>query len=165
VLTGDDDEPSSSADSGSETQQTSGDGGGQATARAEGQAIIAEQRGGTQILVTAAGLEPSTQNTAYQVWLYNSEQDRKSLGATVTNEQGNLQAGARLPADYRKYKFLDLTSVTVQSQGGDDSFKNGPSVMRGEIKLRDKPVTTGKGKNKVTLLAQIRMVPLPGSAG
>jgi Anti-sigma-K factor rskA/Sigma-70, region 4 len=162
VLTGDDDEPSS-ADTGTETEQAAG--GGQATARAQGQAIIAEQRGGTQILVTAAGLEPSTQNTAYQVWLYNSEEDRKSLGATVTNEQGALQAGARLPADYKNYKFLDLTAVTVESQGGEDSFKNGPSVMRGEIKLRDKPVTTGKGRNKVTLLAQIEMVPLPGSAG
>jgi hypothetical protein len=163
VLTGDDDEGGSRADSGSDAAQA-GEGAGIPT-RGEGQALIARQGGKTQILVTATGLEPSTQNTAYQVWLYNSKQDRKSLGATVTDQQGNLQAGADLPANFRDYKLIDLTSVTVEGQGQNQSFENGPSVLRGLLKLRDRPVTAGAGNKRVSLLAQIEMLPLPESGG
>ena len=163
VLTGGDDE-GSQADSGSDTQQAAGgQGGGQAAISTErrGTAIIAEQQDKTQILVTASGLEPSTENSAYQVWLYNSDQDRKSLGATVTDQQGNLQAGAELPADFEDYEFVDLTSVTVRGQGENQSFENGPSVLRGLLELRDKPVTRGSGENRITLLGDIQMEPLP----
>ena len=163
VLTGGDDE-GSQADSGSDTQQAAGgEGGGQAAISTErrGTAIIAEQQDKTQILVTASGLEPSTENSAYQVWLYNSDQDRKSLGATVTDQQGNLQAGAELPADFEDYEFVDLTSVTVRGQGENQSFENGPSVLRGLLELRDKPVTRGSGENRITLLGDIQMEPLP----
>jgi hypothetical protein len=47
--------------------------------------------------------------------------------------------------------------VTIQNKG----FQTGPSVLRGLLKLRSKPVTRGTGKKKVTLLAQINLVPLP----
>jgi hypothetical protein len=124
-----------------------------------GQAIIAEQDGKPQLLVTATKLPPSGQNAAYQVWLYNSEKDRKSLGAQVTDAQGNLQAGAVLPSGYRDYKFVDVTSATVDGQ----SLRTGSSVLRGLLELRDKPVTRGAGKKKVTLLGQIELLPLPGS--
>lgn len=163
VLTGGDDE-GSQADSGSDTQRAAGGaGGGEGAISTErrGTAIIAEQQDKTQILVTASGLEPSTENTAYQVWLYNSEQDRKSLGATVTDQQGNLQAGAELPADFEDYEFVDLTAVTVRGQGENQSFENGPSVLRGLLELRDKPVTRGSGNNRITLLGDIQMAPLP----
>ena len=158
VLIGGDDEPSQ-ASSGSSGQQA--DGQGSISTRTQGTAIIAEQQDKTQMLVTAQGLEPSTQRSAYQVWLYNSDEDRKSLGATVTDPQGNLQAGAELPADYQDYKFVDLTSVTVKGEGQNQSFDNGPSVLRGLLELRDKPVTRGSGQNRVTLLGDIRMLPLP----
>jgi hypothetical protein len=161
VLTGGDDDEPTQASSGTDGQQAGGQNGGPISTRTQGTAIVAEQQGKTQILVTATGLEPSTQNTAYQVWLYNSDQDRKSLGATVTDQQGNLQAGAELPADYRDYRFVDLTSVTVRGQGQNQSFENGPSVLRGLLELRDNPVTRGSGKNRVTLLGDIRMLPLP----
>jgi Sigma-70, region 4 len=157
LLTGSDDEPSQAS---SGARQTGGDGGPIST-RTQGQAIVARQQGRTQILVTATGLEPSAQNTAYQVWLSNSDQDRKSLGATVTDQQGNLQAGARLPADFEDYQFIDLTSVTVRGQGQDQRFEDGPVVLRGLIELRDRPITRGSGNRQVTLLGEIRMLPLP----
>jgi hypothetical protein len=158
LLTGGDDDEPSQASSGSNGQQQ---GGGSISTRTQGTAIIARQQGKTQMLVTAQGLEPSTQRTAYQVWLYNSDDDRKSLGATVTDQQGNLQAGAELPANYQDYRFIDLTSVTVKGQGQNQSFENGASVLRGLLELRDRPVTRGSGANRVTLLGDIRMLPLP----
>lgn len=157
LLTGGDDDEPSQASAGSTGQRA--DGG--ISTRTQGTAVIARRQGKTQMLVTAQGLEPSTQRTAYQVWLYNSDEDRKSLGATVTDPQGNLQAGAELPANYQDYRFIDLTSVTVKGQGQNQSFENGPSVLRGLLELRDKPVTRGTGRNRVTLLGDIRMLPLP----
>ncbi len=164
VLTGgdDDDEPSQ-ASTGSQQEQEqggAGDGGPIATG-IQGQAIVLRRQGSTQVLVTATGLEPSTRNTAYQVFLANSEQDRRSLGATATDQQGNLQAGAELPANFEDYEFIDLTSVTVRGQGQDQSFKDGPTVLRGLIELRDNPVSRGSGNQRITLLGDIRMLPLP----
>jgi Sigma-70, region 4 len=132
-----------------------------ASANTSGQAIIARQTGQPQIIVTAQGLTPSTQRSAYQVWLYNSEQDRKSVGAQVADAQGNLQAGGALPSDYRRYRFIDVTAVAVS---GND-FRTGESVLRGLLKLRDKPVTRGSGKQRITLLADIQLLPLPGGTG
>jgi hypothetical protein len=164
VLTGDDDGEGGAA-SGSNGSGSQPAGGQAATipGQRQGQAIIAEQSGKTQIIVTATGLEPSTPRTAYQVWLYNSEQDRKSLGATVTDQRGSLQSGTQLPADYRKYSFIDVTSVSVGSNR--QSFQTGPSVLRGLLELRAKPVTRGKGERRISVLAEIRLRPLPAAGG
>jgi Anti-sigma-K factor rskA/Sigma-70, region 4 len=151
VLTGGD-------DGGDEPQAAGTSGGGQegVSAQTRGQAIIARQTGRPQIIVTATGLPPSTQRSAYQVWLYNSEQDRKSIGAQVTDAQGNLQAGGPLPSNYQQYRFVDVTEVAVN---GND-FRTGRSVLRGALQLRDKPVTRGTGSKKITLLADIRLAPV-----
>jgi len=161
VLTGGDDGAGGAA-SGSNASGSQAAGGQAATipGQRQGQAIIAEQGGKIQIIVTATGLDPSTPRTAYQVWLYNSEQDRKSLGATVTDQQGSLQSGTQLPADYRKYSFIDVTSVSVQGSNR-QSFQTGPSVLRGLLELRAKPVTRGKGEQRISVLADIRLRPLP----
>ncbi|HEV2875136.1 MAG TPA: sigma factor-like helix-turn-helix DNA-binding protein [Thermoleophilaceae bacterium] len=161
LLTGGDDEEPSQASSDTQATGGGGDDEGPIATRTQGQAIVARQQGATQVLVTATGLEPSTQNTAYQVYLSNSEDDRRSLGATVTDQQGNLQAGAELPANFEDYEFIDLTSVTVRGQGKNQRFEDGPTVLRGLVELRDKPVTRGTGNRKVTLLGEIRMLPLP----
>jgi hypothetical protein len=160
---GDDEEGRASSESASDPRQGEGQSGA-VNAQTQGQAIIAEQGGKTQLVVTATGLEPSTDRTAYQVWLYNSAEDRRSLGATVTDQQGNLQSGTQLPAGYRQYRFIDLTSVSVQG-GGQQSFRTGPSVLRGLLELRDKPVTRGTGSQRITLLADIRLLPLPDTGG
>jgi hypothetical protein len=157
VLTGDDDEPAAEQAGAS----ASGDQGGAAGSR--GQAIIATQggQGRPQIIVTASGLPPSTRRSAYQVWLYNSDQDRKSIGAQVTDAQGTLQAGGPLPSDYRDYRFIDVTEVAVNGQ----SFRTGDSVLRGLLELRDRPVTRGTGDRRLTLLADIQLLPLPRGSG
>jgi hypothetical protein len=158
VLTGGDDAASSSAgDDNQPAAQT--DGGSNIAVQTRGQAIIARQAGKPQLFVTATKLPPSSGRSAYQVWLYNSDTERKSLGAQVTDAQGNLQAGAPLPSDYRTYKFIDVTNTAVDGQ----SLQTGKSVLRGLIQLRQKPVTRGTGKNRVTLLGQIELLPLPGS--
>jgi Sigma-70, region 4 len=151
---GDDDEEPSQASNGA--QATAGEEAPIPT-QMQGQAIIARQEGQTQVLVTATGLEPSTQNTAYQVFLSNGDEDRRSLGATVTDEQGNLRAGAPLPENFRDYEFVDLTSVTVAGQGNNQRFEDGPVVLRGLLELRDNPVT----RQGITLLGEVRMRPLP----
>jgi hypothetical protein len=161
LLTGDGDDDTQ-ASSSADSQEASGDGNGAISTGTRGSAIIARQQGRTQIVVTATGLEPSTQSTAYQVWLYNSKQDRKSLGAAVTDAQGNLQSLGRLPANYADYQFIDVTSVSVVGQGESRRFEQGPSVLRGLLELREKPVTRGQGEQRTTLLASIPLSPLPG---
>ena len=157
VLTGGDDEPQA------EPTGVSTGGDEAASAQTRGQALIATQGDASsrpQIIVTASGLKPTTQRSAYQVWLYNSNQDRKSIGAQVTDAQGTLQAGGPLPSDYRRYRFIDVTEVAVSGQ----SFRTGKSVLRGLLRLRDRPVVQGSGKNRVTLLADIELLPLPKGA-
>jgi Sigma-70, region 4 len=159
VLTGGDDDEPSEASAGSQNQPQQGQGGDGASipTGTQGQAIVARQEGATQILVTATGLEPSTQNTAYQVYLANSEEDRRSLGATVTDQQGNLQAGAPLPRNFEDYEFVDLASVTVRGRGQNQRFEEGPTVLRGILELNDRPRT----RNGITLLGQVQLSPLP----
>jgi Anti-sigma-K factor rskA/Sigma-70, region 4 len=153
VLTGGD-------DNGGEPQAAGSPAGGrpEVSAQTRGQAIIARQTDRPQIIVTATGLPPSTERSAYQVWLYNSREDRKSVGAQVTDARGNLQAGGPLPTDYRRYRFIDVTEVAVTG----DSFRTGQSVLRGGLRLRERPITRGTGKNSITLLADIQLAPPPG---
>jgi Sigma-70, region 4 len=159
VLTGGDDD-----DGGNQTAQnaSSSTGNGNGKTKTQGAAVIAKQQGKTQILVQATGLEPSTRTQAYQVWLYDSQSKRKSLGATATDTSGNLQVVGQLPADYKSWKYVDVTSVTVTGTGNNQSVKTGASVLRGQLTLADKPIVTGKGKNKATVLAQIPLTPLSG---
>jgi Sigma-70, region 4 len=155
VLTGGDDDEPSQASTGS--QQQGGGEGSPIPTDMEGQAILARQRGQNQLLVTATGLEPSTQNTAYQVYLSNGERDRRSLGAAVTDQQGNLSGGGPLPRNFRDYEFIDLTSVTVTGQGRNQRFEDGPVVLRGLLEVRDNPMT----RQGITLLGEIPLRPLP----
>jgi hypothetical protein len=154
LLTGDDDGDKSSKQTASNTPIST---------QRQGAAIIAKSKGKTQLLVQAQGLKPSSQTTAYQVWLYNSASSRKSLGATTTDKQGNLQVIGDLPAGYTKWKYIDVTSVTVTGEGQDQQVKTGASVLRGLLEMASKPIETGTGKNKATVLANITLLPLPNS--
>ena len=155
LLTGNDDDGGGSASKASTPIST----------KQQGSAIIAEQKGKTQILVQARGLAPSTQTTAYQVWLYDSNSKRKSLGATATDKKGNLQVIGGLPADYKDWKYVDVTTVNISGQGKDRKVETGPSVLRGLLELASQPVQTGSGQNKATVLANIALLPLPKSNG
>jgi hypothetical protein len=123
----------------------------------QGQAVIAQQAGKNQILVSAVGLKPSTQKQAYQVWLYNSQSDAKSLGFAAANKQGQLQGGATLPSNYKRFKFIDISREPVDRNGA----HSGDSVMRGVLQMLKKPIAQGSGKNRATVVASVRLQPLP----
>ena len=77
------------------------------------------------------------------MWLYNSPDDAKSLGGQVTDQDGNYQALGPFPADYAKYKYID---VTKQAVGNSTNITHsGESVLRGPMpKLRNAEGTTKK---------------------
>jgi hypothetical protein len=159
LLTGDDDgnADNASADQASSTQNAGGN--TPINTQRRGQAIVAEQAGKPVILISAVGLQPSPKNTAYQVWLYNSDSDRLSLGAQVTDQQGNYGVSQALPDNYKNFKFVDVTLSSVKG----DQVQAGESVLRGSLELRKKPITRGTGKNKATLLGQVELLPLPNA--
>jgi hypothetical protein len=133
VLTGSDDNNGAAA-SGNNAQpsaQTTTEQNQQAATGPAGIAIVVDRNGKDQLLVRAAKLAPSGQNEGYYVWLYNSPNDAKSLGGQVTDQQGNYQALGPFPADYAKYKYID---VTKQAVGSSTNIKHsGQSVLRGPM--------------------------------
>jgi len=140
LVTGDDDTGGGSdnqpaAQTGNENQQAAN---GQPT----GVAVVVDTDGKKQLLVQAAQLAPSGQNEGYYVWLYNSPSDARSLGGQVTDQQGSYQAIGAFPADYAKYKFID---VTRQPVGNDPNVKHsGESVLRGPMPKLTKARGTAK---------------------
>jgi hypothetical protein len=142
LLTGDDDK-SSSANSDNQSSAQGNQNQATATNGPAGIAIVVDQGGKKQLLVQAARLAPSGQNEGYYVWLYNSPSDARSLGGQVTDQQGNYQAIGPFPADYAKYKFID---VTRQPVGKNPNVKHsGQSVLRGPMpKLRNAQGTAKK---------------------
>jgi hypothetical protein len=143
LLTGDDDKTSSASSDNEASSQAGNQNQPAATTGPAGIAIVVDQGGKKQLLVQAARLAPSGQNEGYYVWLYNSPSDARSLGGQVTDQQGNYQAIGAFPADYAKYKFID---VTRQPVGNNPNVKHsGESVLRGPIpKLRDAKGTAKK---------------------
>jgi Anti-sigma-K factor rskA/Sigma-70, region 4 len=108
-----------------------------------GAAVIAD-RGGQLQLVVQAQLTPSKPKQAYEVWLYNSQGSAKSLGAQVTDKQGNLTGTAQLPTDYKNFKFIDISLEKVDN----NTKHSGDSVLRAAIADIQKPAPsegTGAG--------------------
>ena len=134
LMTGDDDSSSSAdqpsgADAGSGQQTANGQ--QAANGQPAGIAIVVQRGDQKQLLVQAANLAPSGQSQGYYVWLYNSPDDARSLGGQVTDQQGNYQAIGAFPADYQKYKYID---VTRQQVGQDPNVQHsGESVLRGPM--------------------------------
>jgi hypothetical protein len=135
VLTGGDDESEPAAsDQAGAAAQNAGNGQGQAAGGAPaGIAIIVEQKGKRQLLVQAANLKPSQEREAYEVWLYNSRGEARSLGGQVTDRQGTYQAVGDLPADFADYRFIDVSREPLDQDRG----HSGQSALRGRVpKLR-----------------------------
>ena len=95
---------------------------------AAGLAVIAA-RGDDRQLIVQARLPASKNREAYEVWLYNSPTDAKSLGAQVTDKDGNFQGAGPLPEDYKKYKFIDISREKVDT----NRAHSGISILRGAI--------------------------------
>jgi Anti-sigma-K factor rskA/Sigma-70, region 4 len=157
VLTGgDDNEPAAEQASGSEGQNASQNAQNTATGAPAGIAIVVEEKGKRQLLVQAARLDPSKEREAYEVWLYNSRSDAKTLGGQVTDQQGNYQAVGALPDDFENYRFIDVSREPLDQQRG----HSGDSVLRGKMpKLRAAKPQAGQ---KAAVLGQSVLAPPPG---
>ena len=94
----------------------------------QGIAVVA-QRGKDRSLIVQARLRRTGERQAYEVWLYNSDRDAVSLGAQVTDENGNYQGAGRLPAPLERYKFIDVSLEKLDR----NTAHSGNSVLRGEV--------------------------------
>ena len=132
LLTGDDDDggDSSSASADAQPQVL-----GQLLLRPQsgekgvGIALITEQDGERSLLVQARGLKPTKEGEAYEVWLFNSQDDATSMGAQLTDRQGNYQGAGRLPENYQDFQYLDISRETVDQ----NAAHSGDSVLRGRL--------------------------------
>ncbi len=115
-----------------------------------GIAAIVDTGKDQRLRVVAQGLDPTPSGTqqnpgdAYEVWLYNSASDAKSLGAGKTDAQGNYQGESAAPiteADLRKYKFIDVSREKIDR----DTKHSGNSVIRGRIADAQAAQQTGTG--------------------
>jgi anti-sigma-K factor RskA/sigma-70-like protein len=146
LLTGDDNDEGGSERAASNSQPSS--------RGPAGIAVILQQGKQRVLRVDAANLPPSQQRQAYEVWLYNSPEDAKSLGAQVTDQRGRYQGAGPLPANYTRYRFIDVSAEAIDR----DPAHSGTSVLRGRVpKL--KRVRAG---GRVGLLGQVVLTPPQG---
>ncbi len=88
-----------------------------------------------------ARVTPTKRNEAYEVWLYNSADDARSLGAQVTDDQGTFAGRANLPANYKDYRFIDVSRETVDR----NAAHSGTSVLRAPTAAIRKPSGDAQG--------------------
>ena len=139
VLTGGDDEGGSDTEQASNSSNTQAS---NASGTPAGVAVVAQQDDKRQVVVQAANLEPTKEGQAYEVWLYNSPQDAKSMGAQVTNDKGQYQGAGPLPSDYEKYKYVDISLEPIDN----NREHSGESVLRGAMPtLKEPPANLKKG--------------------
>ena len=100
-------------------------------AKAQGSAFILSQ-GGKPVLAVQAKLPPlpaTQRKAAYNVWLFNSPKDAFSIGAQFTDAQGNYQGVKEMPANYKRYKFVDVSIQPFNRR----TNHSGNSVLRGSF--------------------------------
>ena len=132
LLTGDDDD----GDGGSSDQASSqAEPVGQLLLRPQsgekgvGVALVSEQDDQPVLLVQGRGLERTRQGQAYEVWLFNSQDDAVSMGAQLTDKQGNYQGAGQLPENWQDYEYLDISREKVDQ----NAAHSGDSVLRGRV--------------------------------
>ena len=100
--------------------------------KAQGIAYVVAQ-GDQKFVVVQAQVPPLPNNqkvAAYEVWLYNSDGDARSLGAQYTNRQGILQGRAPLPEDYERFKSIDISRELFSDK---NAGHGNSSVLRGNF--------------------------------
>jgi anti-sigma-K factor RskA/sigma-70-like protein len=118
----------------------------QRSGRQQGIAIVAE-KGNVRDLIVQAKLDPTKEGEAYEVWLYNSDKDAVSVGAQVTDKQGNYQGAGRLPANLTKYRYIDVSLEKIDN----NAAHSGQSVLRGALAdMRAPQETTPQGGGGAT---------------
>ncbi len=114
---------------------------GAAGSRNAGIAVIAERSGQRQLIVQAQ-LPANKDREAYEVWLYNSKGDARSLGAQVTDRQGTFQGAGPLPRNFERFRFIDVSREKVDQERG----HSGTSVLRGRIDQIQAPPQNAGGQ-------------------
>ena len=110
-------------------------------ARGTGVAVIAS-RGKQRQLIVQARLPATPEGQAYEVWLYNSDRDARSLGAQVTDREGMFQGAGPLPNDVARYRFIDVSREPVDR----NARHSGRSVLRGRIDQFQRPPSQAPGQ-------------------
>ena len=82
-------------------------------AKGTGIAVVISQGDAKQLVIQATKLEPTDQQSAYEVWLYNSASDAVALGAQFTDQQGNLQGRGPVPGNWERFKYVVLSREKV----------------------------------------------------
>jgi hypothetical protein len=113
--------------------------------KGQGAALVYES--GNQVLMVMRAKLPATKGKdKYVIWLYNSEKQLVPLAADVTDKSGNFQGAAALPANWKNYRFVD---VTLQATGG-KSVRHQNSVMRGPLTAPTAAATGATGTTGTT---------------
>ncbi len=94
-----------------------------------GIALITERDDERSLLVQARGLRRTREGEAYEVWLFNSQDDAVSMGAQLTDRRGRYQGAGVLPDDYTNYEFIDVSRERVDQ----NAAHSGESVLRGRL--------------------------------
>jgi hypothetical protein len=100
-------------------------------AKAQGIAYILK-RGNEQVLAITAKLPPlprKQREAAYNVWLYNSDDDVQTMGAQFTQPNGDYQGAGKLPENFSRFKFVDVSRQPFSRNQG----HSGDSVLRGSF--------------------------------
>lgn len=122
-----------------------------------GIAVVA-QRGGQRQLIVQAQLPANKDREAYEVWLYNSQGDARSLGAQVTDRQGAFQGAGPLPENFERFRFIDVSREKVDQERG----HSGDSVLRGRIdQIQAPPQNAGAGQGDQTAPPGTTTTPAP----
>jgi anti-sigma-K factor RskA len=82
-----------------------------------------------RVISVTARVPRSKPGEAYQVWLYNSRGDARSLGSKVVGSSGKLRSSRVLPSGYRHFQFVDVS----REKAGGGSAHSGRSVLRGPV--------------------------------
>lgn len=93
-----------------------------------GRATLAEQGGRRVLVVQAQDLGRVARDEVLEVWLYNSDDDARSLGAQQVR-RGRFQGLGDLPADAARYRFIDVS----REQADRNPRHSGDSVLRGDL--------------------------------
>ncbi len=94
---------------------------------------------------------------AYEVWLYNSNGDAKSLGAQVLDQNGGFQGQSQdlTEAEIARYRAIDVSLEPVDN----DTAHSGTSILRGNLV----PVKVSPAKEgEATIVSRALLKPPPG---
>jgi hypothetical protein len=113
-----------------------------------GAALLLKRGSQYGLVVQASGLKPAPTGSgyAYAVWLYNSQNDLAALGAQVTDAQGRYTGQGVLPANFQRFKYIDVTYEKL----GPNVGHNGPSVLRGAFANMQAPPAQGSQGTQTT---------------